>query len=586
MNWDLTKLYACPDDPKLLGDMARLAELTARTRALLEGAVSQPAARVLAEVLTREGELTALFNKLSNFLMLTLAADAENEQAQARYDALMTQSVDLEQLDSALSRYVGSLSDLDAVIEEAPLLTEHAYLLHEYQRQAAHTIDPALEAVVLTMQLTGGHAWEKLRDLLDATHTVPIGQGAGARTVTLSEARALAYDPDPTVRKAAYEGEIAAYKAIEAPMAAALSGIKGEALTLVKLRNYDSVLDQSLDQSKIDRAALDAMLTAIKEYLPVFRRYLRLKAKALGHEGGLPFYDLFAPIGEAGARYTLEDARALLVRELGAFRPKMGEMIERAFDENWIDAYPRPGKQGGAFCSGAYPIGISYVLSNFDGSLNAVSTLAHELGHAYHDQQLFKNSILNADAPMTLAETASIFNETLLTQALIARADKQEKVMLLDQELTEATQTVVDIYSRYLFEAEVIAVRKDRTLPARELCELMRDAQRKSYGDGLSPDALHPYMWACKSHYYSSELHFYNFPYAFGLLFGKGVYALKEEKGAAFGAIYDHLLREAGLGDARTVAAHVGIDLTAPDFWRASLSVIARAIDQLAELIG
>ena len=350
------------------------------------------------------------------------------------------------------------------------------------------------------------------------------------------------------------------------------------------MQHYDTVLDTALDAAKIDRQTLDAMLTAMRESLPAFRRYFRAKARHLGHEGGLPFYDLFAPIGAAGKTYTLEEARQLLVQVFGQFSEKMSRFIDRAFEERWIDAFPYEGKQGGAFCAGVHPLGISYVLANFEGSLDSVSTLAHELGHAYHGDCVKHLSILNADYPMTLAETASIFNETMLVAKLQVGANPQERLMLLDQQIGNAAQVVVDILSRFLFESEVIERRKDHTMLPDELKEIMLDAQKQTYGDGLDENVLHPYMWACKTHYYSASLHFYNFPSAFGLLFGLGVYERYLEKGEAFLPEYDALLAATGLGDVKDVAARVGIDVTDVNFWRKSLSVVEKMIDEMEKL--
>ena len=282
--------------------------------------------------------------------------------------------------------------------------------------------------------------------------------------------------------------------------------------------------------------------------------------------------------------YTPEDARALLVRELGAFSPRMGNMIGRAFDERWIDMYPREGKSGGAFCSGMHPLGISYVLTNFEGSYGSVSTLAHELGHAYHNECMRDVPVLMADYPMPLAETASIFNETFLAQSMLKQADRDMRIAMLEQQLSDAAQVIVDIMSRFLFEKEVVDRRAETTLSPKELCRIMLDAQDKTYGDGLDPECRHPYMWACKSHYYSTGVHFYNFPYAFGQLFAVGVYALYEQKGNAFLPDYEKLLRMAGSGTVREVAASVGIDVADVNFWRCSLKVFEEKLEELEKL--
>ena len=583
MHWDLTKMYSGFDDAKLAADFAQAQALNQELAVLLQEKPADVGALLVQAVRTaqKRSEKMAL---VGEFIFLNLATNAKNEQALAWMDKLMRAQVEMQQTSSAFTRYVSKVEGLDALIVREPLLKEHEYMLKNMVKDAAHVMDPAIEGPVLKMQMTGGEAWSQLSDQIMATHMVEMEIDGEKQSLPLSTVRGMATSPEATVRRRAYEAELASYPRIELPMAACLNGIKGEALTLCELQHYDTVLDTALDAAKIDRQTLDAMLTAMRESLPAFRRYFRAKARHLGHEGGLPFYDLFAPIGAAGKTYTLEEARQLLVQVFGQFSEKMSRFIDRAFEEHWIDAFPYEGKQGGAFCAGVHPLGISYVLANFEGSLDSVSTLAHELGHAYHGDCVKHLSILNADYPMTLAETASIFNETMLVAKLQEGANPQERLMLLDQQIGNAAQVVVDILSRFLFESEVIERRKDHTMLPDELKEIMLDAQKQTYGDGLDENVLHPYMWACKTHYYSASLHFYNFPYAFGLLFGLGVYERYLEKGEAFLPEYDALLAATGLGDVKDVAARVGIDVTDVNFWRKSLSVVEKMIDEMEKL--
>ena len=582
MTWDLSKLYAGFDAPEFLNDVEALK--TGADAALAQARAMEVTVPALEEAVRVSSELTTLTIKLMNYIQLTLAADANCEPAMAAYTRLMPVMNRLEEGTSALSAKLGACDDLDALIAQSELLRAHAFMLREMKKNAAHVIDPVLEPTVLKMQLTGGSAWEQLRDQLDSNHMVEYTFDGKTEQLPMSAVRGKAYSPDADVRKAAYEAEIAAYPKMEIPMAACLNGIKGEALTLCELKHFDSVLDMALDSANMDRATLDALLQAMRESLPMFRRYFKLKAKLLGYEGGLKFYDLFAPVGRMQGDYTPEDARALLVKEFGAFSPRMAGMIGRAFDERWIDMYPREGKTGGAFCSGVHPLGMSYVLTNFEGSYSSVSTLAHELGHAYHNECMRDVPVLMADYPMPLAETASIFNETLLAQRMLEKADKPMRIAMLEQQLGDAAQVIVDILSRFLFESEVVERRKDTALSPRELCQIMLDAQKQTYGDGLDPECMHPYMWACKSHYYSTGVHFYNFPYAFGQLFAVGVYALYEKEGAAFLPTYEKLLRSAGSGSVREVAAGVGIDVADVNFWRSSLKVFEDKLNELEAL--
>ncbi len=580
--WDLTVLYQDFNDPKIESDFDRLKTLCQEARAMLDGKELDHRA-MLEKSMDYLEEIESLISSLASFANLSLATDAENEPAQQLMDRLEMFFVQVSLLSSALTRYIGGVDELEDLIAQSEKLKRVDFFLRKAKLEAAHLMDPAIEEWMLKMSLTGGNAFSNLRDKLDATLTVDYK----GEKLPLSAVRNMAYDPDPAVRKEAYEAEIASYAKIEIPMAACLNGIKGEALTMIEATHYDSVLDQTLDSSNMDRATLDAMLTAIREALPAFRRYLRKKGEILGHKNGLPFYDLFAPIAPAGyvpKTYTIEEAREKLLAEMGKFTPKMAEFIDQAFQNRWIDVFPRNGKGGGAFCASLHHLDQSRVLTNFAGSFSDVSTLAHELGHAWHNRCMAGLPFCMTDAPMPLAETASIFNETLLANAAMSQAGKQERFSLLESNLMETTQVVVDIYSRYLFETAVIEKRKERTLSVAELKALMLDAQEKSYGDGLDPEIRHPYMWACKSHYYISGLAFYNFPYAFGQLFGTGVYSQYRQEGPAFVDKYCALLRSCGSGMVADVAGSVGIDVRSVDFWRESLNVYVKEIDEFISL--
>ena len=578
--WDLSYLYSGFDDEAFRADLSSLTGEAGKIQAILEDPSLDPAAR-LEKLAEANEQLNAKVDRLANFIQCTQAVDATNEQANTAMDQLMVAFTALQLAGSATARCVAETENLDEVIEASDILRPCGFGLREMKEKAAHLIPPEIEPWILQMQLSGGRAFSQLRDKLDSTLVVDYRD----EHLPLSGVRGLAYDADPAVRKDAYEAEIASYAKVDLPMSYCLNSIKMEARTLAKARGYDSVLDMTLADSRMDRATLDAMWTAIREYLPHFRRYLKAKARLLGHENGLPFYDLFAPVGESTQRYTVDEARAILVREMGKFSPEMAAFIDNAFEKRWIDLYPRAGKTGGAFCSSVHYADRSLVMTNFQGSFSDVSTLAHELGHGWHNRCLAGLPYLMIDTPMPLAETASIFNETMLSWQVLKSCGPQERLTLLESGLMEATQTVVDIYSRFLFEQEVVDTRADHAMSVDELKDAMLRAQDASYGDGLDPAVRHPYMWACKSHYYSSGLNFYNFPYAFGLLFGKGVFALYTEKGPAFARDYEKLLRSCGSAPVADVAATVGIDVRDPAFWRSSLEVVRRDIDEFCALV-
>ena len=585
MNWDLTKLYDGFNAPAFLADTEKFERGIAEAKALVAGMQEGPdEAAQVHELVERFQALVSLAHKLISFVSMTLAADSNCEAALKPRMRLMSAANELEMLQSAALKYIGENPRMDALCKADPLLEEHRTYIEQAAEKVRHLIPENMEATVLKLRQSGSSAWSRLRDELFAGLMIDVTIDGETRKLPLSGVRALANDPRQEVRRIAYEAELGAYPRMETGMAACLNGIKGEAITVSQLKNYDSVLDWSLAEARMDRATLDALLEAMNASLEMFRRYFRIKAKLLGHEGALPFYDLFASVGESSRSYTLEEARELLQKVFSTYNTEISDMMGRAFDERWIDAFPREGKVGGAFCNSVHPIKQSYILTNYDGSLSSVSTLAHELGHAFHGQCLEETSVLLCDVPMPLAETASTFNELLLAEHLLEKADAQEAIAILDQQIGDGAQVIVDILSRYLFEYEAVERRKTSTPSARELCEIMIDAQKQTYGDGLDPEYLHPYMWACKPHYYDPDYHFYNFPYAFGQLFGNGLYELYQQKGEEFRPIYKQLLQASGSGTIREVCAAVGVDVTDVNFWMDSLKLYQRKIDQLEKL--
>ena len=576
--WDLSFLYSSFEDEAFLTDVKKWPEMIAEQKALLAADIDDQTK--LEQLFELDEAMSALVDRLYGYVSLTLAADAHNAAAAQYEDKLALISNDSRLVGSAITRYVGSLSNLEEILAASAKLQPIAFALREMAESARHTIPAEIEPWILQMSLSGGSAFSQLRDKLDSTHTVEYR----GESLPLPAVRGMAYDGDSSVRKDAYEAEIASYKKIELPMSYCLNSIKMEARTMAKAKGYATVLDMTLDQNRMDRETLEAMITAIKEYLPHFRRYLRAKAKYLGHADGLPFYDLFAPVGKASKAYSIEECRELLLREMGKFTPAMAQFMDNAFEQRWIDVYPREGKGGSAFCAGAHEYDRSLILTNYQGSFSDISTLAHELGHAWHNRCMAGLPYALTGTPMPLAETASIFNETMLAHQVLKNATEDEQFTLLESSLMESTQTCVDILSRYLFETEVIDTRADHAMTVDELKDAMLRAQDATYGDGLDKNVRHPYMWACKSHYYSSGLNFYNFPYAFGDLFGKGVFAQWLEKGDAFVDDYCKLLRSCGSASVADVAASVGIDVRSADFWRSSLEVVKADIDEFCAL--
>jgi len=473
-------------------------------------------------------------------------------------------------------------SEVEALIASDKNIAEYAFYLREETLWACRQMSPEMEDLAEDLNRAGGEAWGRLQEQISSTAGMVWDEETGERKTTV-QLRALAMDPDRKVREKAYDLELKAWEAMKLPLAAALNGVKGFTVTLNKRRGWSDPLEKSIEQSRITQKTLDALISAMEESLPLWRRYLKIKARYLGVPS-CAFYDIFAPIGDAAKTWSFAQARDFIVEKFGVFSPDMGGFAERAFREFWIDAEPREGKVGGAYCIDFPNRKISRVLCNFDGSFGDVSTIAHELGHAYHHEVIKDLPYPLTRYPMTLAETASIFAETVVFEEAIRDAPAGEKAGLLENNLQNGCQILVDILSRFYFEKSVFARRPAAELGAEELCSLMKEAQDATYGDGLDKGKRHPYMWAVKGHYYSPDLSFYNFPYAFGLLFGLGLYARYKIQGSSFSASYREILTEIGRMSAVDLTRKAGFDIEGMDFWRSGVDVFARQIDEFERL--
>ena len=578
--WDLSRIYKGFDDPAYIADFETMKQKVSEYAAFTKKLEEMDPLDGLRTGIRMEEELSGLIGKLAGYANLRGATNTRDPEPGSQMGRIMGVNSNLAGPEAAFKAWATKLPNLMELVNGDEELKAYAFMFSNMADSSRFMLPGMGEQIAAKLKMSGGSAWGKLQGYL--TSTVPVSYRGSV--TNLSAIRNLAYDTDPQVRKDAYEAEIACYDAIKDPVAHALNAIKLETISDCQLRGYESPLARTLKHSDMKQETLDAMLGAMDEYLPKFWQYLKAKGKALGHENGLPWYDLFAPMGNATTSFTAEDARNYLIAQFSTFDQELTDMVTTAFDEDWIDFYPKDGKRGGAFCAGVESIGESRILTNFDGMFTDVVTLAHELGHAFHNLCIRDHRPLNRDYSMPVAETASTFNECVVMNAAISSAkDKDEKLALIESQLQDATQIICDIYSRFRFEAMVFANREEKFMNADTLCGFMLEAQKQSYGDGLDHNCLHPYMWICKSHYYGPT--FYNFPYAFGGLFARGLYAQYEKEGAAFVPKYKKLLHTTPVATAEDTAKVAGIDLTDKDFWRSALQTIADNIDLFCALV-
>ncbi len=528
--------------------------------------------------------LLRLLGTLSAYVASYVTTDSFNTQAKRLESVLEILAVKLQQEDVRFEGWLGTISQLliDVLSQPGPA-KEHAFYLRETADQSRYLMSDAEESLAAELELSGGNAWSKLQGTLCSQLAADFELDGRTKKMPIATVINLSHHQDADVRRRAYETELAAWQTVREPLAAALNGVKGSVITLYKRRGRVDALHSSLDHSRIDREILDTLLAVMKDSFPIFRKYLKAKANRLG-EASLPWWDLFAPVTENVHRYSWPETSRFIVTQFRSFSARLAELALRAFEHYWIDAEPRKGKRGGGFCMNVPQVNESRILCNFDGSLEQVFTVAHELGHAFHNECQVGKTNLQTITPMTLAETASIFCETIITDAVLANATPEEELSILETNLIGTTQVILDITSRFLFEKEIFERRQNAELSADDFCEIMLQSQKSTYGDGLDARYLHRYMWTWKPHYYSTGFSFYNYPYAFGLLFGLGLYSLYRERGKSFVPEYETLLSRTGEATPAELALKFNIDIRKPEFWRSSLKVIEERIEGYTKL--
>lgn len=579
--WSLEVFYRGYEDEEFTNDIEKLRSLGKEIENFCRqiDAINEEEALVKSIDYMESYELIGA--KLMYYVQLRQAVDTTDSETVNILNQLDKLVSGFYKSESIMRKFIAKIKDKESYMSKYPKLKEYEYLLSNMEKEAKYILSEDVEEVIAKLNISAGSAWSSMQEYLTSILDVDYE----GKEITLSEVRNMAYDNNGEIRKKAYEAELKAYEKIDDAISFSLNSIKTQVNTLCELRGYESPLMQTLESSKMKKETLDAMILAMEESMPKFNDYLKAKGELLSHENGLPWYDLFAPVGDVERRFTEEEAKDYLLKHFSEFSDDLAHMVVKSFDESWIDFNPRKGKVGGAFCLNIPFAKESRILSNFTGSLSDVVTLAHELGHAYHGMMIEEHQPLNTSYSMPVAETASTFNEALIMNAAIDEAEGDEKLFLIEGQLQDVNQIICDIYSRYLFETAVFEKSKEGFLQSSELKEMILDAQKKAYGHGLDHEYLHPYMWVNKGHYYSEDLSFYNFPYAFGGLLARGLYEKYKEEGEEFVPKYRNFLRATTVMDVEDAAKEVEIDLEDPDFWRRSLRSYEELIDEFIAMV-
>ena len=594
--WDLTNVYPALESKEFKNAIKQYKKQLDELEVFLSKKVSKANSKtdanklgkLLGESVDRFNALFDLSGTISPFIYSFVSTDSRNKTAMRTLSEFEQMSVQASILNTKFQAWIGKLGKaaLKKAIKTNTSTKLHEFALIDTAEQSVYMMSEAEENLATELSLSGGNAFGKLQGTVTSQLSVDFELNGEMKKLPMPALINLRSHPDEATRRRGYEAENKAWDEVKETLTACMNGVKGEAITLYKKRGREDAIHESIDVSHMDRSTLKAMLSAMEASFPTFRKYFKNKAKRIGKDT-LAWWDISAPMGKTDKVYSFEEARDFIVENFNRFSPELGTFARHAFDNNWIDAEQREGKRGGAFCMGIAGVKESRILSNFDGSFDQVSTLAHELGHAFHNYCAYQadKTEIQQNTPMTLAETASIMCETIVTQAVLSRTtDPQETLAVLESQLNNASQIVVDIYSRYLFEKEVFERREKSELSSDELNDIMERAQKATYGDGLDERYLQKFMWTWKPHYYSSGRSFYNYPYAFGLLFATGLYAIYQKRGEVFVEDYKNLLASTGEASAAELAKRFGIDITKRKFWDDSIAIISKQVDQYCEL--
>ena len=594
MTWDLTSYF-----PEFNGaQMLQFKEaIRADVAALQITATNVPnlnaeSATAWEDILLRNEDLSRRMSHLSSYIGCLAASDARNESYQKEEAELTRTRAELAKVRIELLRAFKAIDDKTfSEFCSRPALAGVQNYLTRLRDEARRAMTAKKEILATDLGIDGIQAWGRLYDTVSAKLEFDMVYADGRQQrLPMSQRRSLMEHPDRRVRQAAFEGGNAAWQAVEDTAAAALNAIGGTRLTLNHHRGVDHFLDIALFQAAIGRKTLDAMFEALMANLEIPRRILRLKASSMARQN-LAWFDLGAPLDLPDQeKLSWDKANALVGNSFDRAYPALGKFFtQQVIGQNWVDWEPRVGKRPGGFCTSSMLNKESRIFMTFNESLGDVLTLAHESGHAYHGVMMRDVRPYARGYPMTLAETASTFGENVLMNGILHDPSKtdREKATILDIEIGHGAVYLLDIPVRYEFEKTFYQQRAEGPLSVTQLKELMVRTQRRILGDALEAGGEDPYFWASKLHFYITGITFYNFPYTFGYLLSRGLYAMFKAEGASFLPKYEEFLRRAGSDTAENVVKQtMGRDIETVEFWREAIESLAEPLEQLQVLLA
>jgi pepF/M3 family oligoendopeptidase len=529
------------------------------------------------------GERLEYFMSFSNCLISQNVGDAPGHVLVSDGDALNGEFTEI------LAAYDGLVREQDQKswdsLLEQPSLAVGKFTLNERRRFSRMKMSTDKEILAASMSVNGYHAWNRLYDKMAGELSAEFVENGVTTKLSLGQLASKMGSDDRATRKQAFDKMTACWKSRADLAAMTLNSLAGYRLSLYQARGWESPLTESLFMAKMEQSSIDAMWGTIKKNLHRLAPYIDGKKRMLGIDK-FSWWDEFAPAGSGSAKINFEEAGDFISRQFGTLSKGMADFANHALAKRWVEGEDRSGKAGGAYCTNFGPLKETRVFMTYADTFDNLLTLAHELGHAYHGWVVKDMPWLATQYPMTLAETASIFAETLVNDAALSETrEPGARLFLLDQKLQGALVMFTNLHARYIFERAFYERRRTGTLTADELCTLMTNAQEEAYGSLLDPSGRHPYFWCSKLHFYISDTPFYNFPYVVGFLFAQGVYARAKKEGKSFESRYDALLSDTGIMTTEAVAKkHLGADLSDDSFWQSAIDEVLGSVPEFVAL--
>ena len=514
------------------------------------------------------------------FVSCLEAQNMHDRKADSLRSEVTTLSADFS---STFTKFQQQLSDCSEEVWEELLkhekLNEITFVLNEWRQKAKDKLSSSEESLIQALAVDGYHGWGQMYDTIvgamDITHD--------GKSLSVGQANNLLSSPDEKTRKEIFDKLEDAWKQNEELFARTLNHLGGFRLNVYKKRGWDELMKEPLEYNRMKQETLDAMWGAISKNKKPFVQYLERKAKLIGKDK-LDWYDLDAPVAESTSTMSYDEGATFILKQFARFGSEMAQFAEKAFEDEWIEAEDRSGKRPGGFCT-SFPLSDqSRIFMTYSGSMSNVSTLAHELGHAFHSYALKPMHTLNRNYAMNVAETASTFAEMIVADAAVKEAEtKEEKIALVEDKLQRSVAFFMNIHARFLFETRFYEARKKGIVSVDTLNDLMVEAQKEAFADSLGE--VHPRFWASKLHFYITGVPFYNFPYTFGYLFSLSIYAKALESGESYEEKYMALLRDTAVMNVEDLAMkHLGEDITKEAFWQKGINLCIADVEEFIEL--